>query len=160
MIWAMSENRVIGINNSLPWKLPADMRWFRQHTLGKPILMGRTTYESFGSKALPQRRNLILSRDPAFKASDAEVVDSLQHAIELCADHEELMIIGGASVYEQFLPQATRLYMTLVHTQLQGDAYFPDLDLEQWKLLEQQDHQQDEKHAYDYSFYRYQRKGV
>jgi len=157
LIWAMSENRAIGIENRLPWRLPADMRWFRQHTLGKPILMGRTTYQSFGNKALPDRPNIILSRDPQFSASDAKVFGSLQHALEYCSQYQEVMVIGGAEVYRQCLPLANRLYMTLVHTQVSADAYFPQLDWRQWELLEQQDHQHDDKHAYDYSFFRYQR---
>jgi len=158
LIWAMSENRIIGVDNRLPWKLPADMRWFRQHTLGKPIIMGRTTYQSFGSKALPDRPNIILSRDPDFSANDAEVVTSIEAALQACEPHPEAMVIGGANTYRQFLPLAQRLYMTLVHTQIDGDAHFPDFDLSEWECVEQIDHQRDEKHLYDYSFFRYQRR--
>ena len=153
----MSENRVIGINNSLPWKLPADMRWFRQHTLGKPIIMGRTTYQSFGNKALPERPNIILSRNPDFSAADAQVYASIDLALAACAPYPELMVIGGADLYRQFLPLAHRLYVTLVHAKVEGDAYFPEFDLSEWELLEQIDHQSDDKHVYDYSFLRYQR---
>jgi len=158
LIWAMSDNRVIGIENRLPWKLPADMRWFRQHTLGKPIIMGRTTYQSFGSKALPDRPNIILSRNANFHADDARVVSSIEHALQACEPHQEAMIIGGANIYQQFLPMADRLYITLVHTHIDGDAHFPEFELDAWDCLEQIDHSQDNKHAYDFTFYRYQRR--
>lgn len=149
---------MIGIENRLPWKLPADMRWFRQHTLGKPIIMGRTTYQSFGAKALPQRPNIILTRNPQFKADDAQVVTSIDAALEACKPSQEAMIIGGADLYRQFLPIADRLYLTLVHSEIPGDAYFPSLDLNEWDLLQQIDHDSDDKHAYAFSFFRYQRR--
>ena len=155
----MSENRVIGIDNRLPWKLPADMRWFRQHTLGKPIIMGRKTYQSFGGKALPQRPNIILSRDTTFSANDAQVCPSIDSALAACANHDEAMVIGGANLYAQFLPRADRLYVTLVHARFDGDAFFPEFDINNWSLLEQIDHAADDKHAHAYSFFRYQKRG-
>jgi len=158
IFWAMAENRAIGIDNRLPWHLPEDMRWFRRHTLGKTIVMGRTTYQSFGSKALPDRHNIILSRDHQFSASDATVLSSLDQALKLSSNGEEIMVIGGADIYRQCLPLASRLYLTLVHTQISGDAYFPEVDWREWEKLEQLDHPRDEKHAYAFSFFRYQRR--
>lgn len=174
LIWAMTDERVIGIENRLPWKLPADMRWFRQHTLGKPIVMGRKTFESFGSRPLPDRQNIILTRNAHYcensrgKGSgdntntiterDIEITSSLQGAVDLAQNAEELMVIGGADLYQQSLPRADRLYMTLVHADIKGDAYFPQFDLAQWRELERHDHTADEKNAYNYSFCILERK--
>ena len=133
LIWAMTDDRVIGIKNSLPWKLPADMKWFRQNTLGKPIIMGRKTFESFGAKPLPHRLNIIVSKDSTYLARDAVVVDSIDAALQAAGDADEVMIIGGASLYEQTLPLAGRLYMTVVHAEVQGDAWFPEFDMGQWQ---------------------------
>ena len=121
MIAAMGHGRVIGIENRLPWKLPADMKWFRLHTLGKPIVMGRKTFESFGARALPGRQNIVITHDQSYQAEDADVVHSIDEALAVAADAEEVMIIGGASFYEQMLPQVDRLYITWVHGQFEGD---------------------------------------
>lgn len=158
LIWAMTEDRVIGIENSLPWKLPSDMKWFRQHTLGKPIIMGRTTFESFGAKPLPQRLNIIVSRDSRFEAQDAVVVDSISAALEQVKDADEVMIIGGASVYAQTLPLAQRLYLTLVHADVKGDAWFPQFDLNQWREVDRQKHEADDKNPYACTFLILERK--
>jgi dihydrofolate reductase len=152
LIWAMTDERVIGIENSLPWKLPADMKWFRQHTLGKPIIMGRKTFESFGAKPLPQRLNIIVSKDSQYRAQDAVVVGSIAEAVEKVKDVEEVMVIGGASLYAQTLPLAQRLYMTLVHANIKGDAWFPEFDLNQWQEIERQEHAADEKNPFAYTF--------
>jgi dihydrofolate reductase len=156
LIWAMADNRVIGIENRLPWKLPADMKWFRQHTMGKPIIMGRLTFESFGSKALPGRRNIIISKDKNYGgktlAKDIEVYTSIEAALNAVSDAEEVMIIGGMSLYKQALLLADRLYMTQVHADIEGDAWFPEFDINQWHPIERQDHQADEQNPYAYSF--------
>ena len=152
LIWAMADNRVIGIENRLPWKLPADMRWFRQQTLGKPIVMGRLTFESFGARPLPGRRNLIVSRNPDYRAEGAEVFDSLPAALAAAEDDAEVMVIGGASLYAQALPLADRLYLTLVHAKVEGDAYFPDFDMGEWREVERLDHAADEKNPHPCSF--------
>ena len=152
LIWAMADNRVIGIKNRLPWKLPADMRWFRQNTLGKPIIMGRLTFESFGAKPLPGRRNIVVTRNPHYAAEDIETFNSLDDALAACADAEEVMLIGGMSLYQQALPLADRLYMTLVHADLEGDAWFPAFDLEQWRETHHEDFPADDKNPYPYSF--------
>ncbi len=148
----MTDERVIGINNSLPWKLPADMKWFRQHTLGKPIIMGRKTFESFGSKPLPQRLNIIVTKDADYQADNALVSTSIGQALTLAGDVEEVMIIGGSSLYQQTLPLAQRLYMTIVHADVQGDAWFPEFDLQQWREVQRSEHGADEKNPYACSF--------
>ncbi|NOX77052.1 MAG: type 3 dihydrofolate reductase [Gammaproteobacteria bacterium] len=152
LIWAMADNRIIGIENRLPWKLPADMKWFRQNTLGKPIVMGRLTFESFGAKPLPGRRNIIVSRNPDYSADGIEVYSSLEEAVQATAGAEETMIIGGASLYAQALPLAQRLYMTLVHSHIEGDTCFPDIDLGQWTQTQRQDFEADDANHHPYSF--------
>ena len=152
MIAAMADNRVIGINNSLPWKLPNDMKWFRQNTLGKPIVMGRKTFESFGAKPLPGRTNIIISRDQNYTAEDCIVVHSIEEAINAADDAAEIMIIGGASFYEQMLPQADRLYLTFVHSKVTGDAWFPEWNKNEWREVEHIDHDADDKNPHAHSF--------
>ena len=152
LIWAMTDERVIGINNSLPWKLPADMKWFRQHTLGKPIIMGRKTFESFGSKPLPQRLNIIVTKDADYQTDNALVSTSIEQALTLAGDVEEVMIIGGSSLYQQTLPLAQRLYLTIVHADVQGDAWFPEFDLQQWREVQRSEHGADEKNPHACSF--------
>lgn len=152
MIVAMTEGRVIGIKNSLPWKLPNDMKWFRKNTMGKPIVMGRKTFESFGAKPLPGRINIIISRDKSYQASDSIVVHSVDEAIKAAGDVDEVMIIGGASFYEQMLPKADRLYLTFVHAELDGDAWFPEINNNDWNKVEKIDNKKDEKNRYAHSF--------
>ncbi len=159
LIWAMADNRIIGIDNRLPWKLPADMQWFRRNTLGKPIVMGRLTFESFGARPLPGRRNLIVSRNPDYAAEGAEVFSSLEAALAATAEDDEVMVIGGASLYAQALPLADRLYMTLVHTEAEGDAHFPDFDRGQWREVERTEHDADEKNPHPCSFVVLERRG-
>ena len=152
MIAAMTDDGVIGIENRLPWKLPNDMKWFRQHTLGKPIIMGRKTFESFGSKPLPDRTNIIITRDKTYQAKGSIVVHSIDEALQAAGDVDEVMIIGGASFYEQMLPQANRLYLTLVHAKTEGDAWFPEIDFSAWNEVEHIDYQADEKNPLAHSF--------
>ncbi len=158
MIAAMADNRVIGINNSLPWKLPNDMKWFRQNTLGKPIVMGRKTFESFGAKPLPGRTNIIISRDQTYQADDCIIAHSIDEAINAAGEVDEVMIIGGASFYEQMLPRADRLYLTFVHTKVEGDAWFPDWNTNDWQEVERIDHAADEKNPHAHSFVILERK--
>ena len=152
MIAAMTEDRVIGIKNSLPWKLPNDMKWFRQNTMGKPIIMGRKTFESFGAKALSGRVNIIITRDQSYQASDIIVVHSIDDAIKAAGNVDEVMIIGGASFYEQMLPKADRLYLTFVHAELEGDAWFPEINNNDWNKVEKINHKKDDKNRYAHSF--------
>lgn len=158
MIAAMTDDRVIGIKNTLPWKLPNDMKWFRQNTLGKPIVMGRKTFESFGAKPLPGRTNIIITRDQSYTAEDSVVVYSIDEALKAAGDVEEVMIIGGASFYEQMLPKADRLYLTFVHAEIEGDAWFPEFDLNEWNEIESIEHDMDEKNAYPHKFVIFDRK--
>ena len=158
MIAAMTEDRVIGIENSLPWKLPNDMKWFRQNTLGKPIVMGRKTFESFGARPLPGRTNIIITRDQSYQAEDSVVVYSIDEALKAAGDVDEVMIIGGASFYEQMLPRADRLYLTFVEADLQGDAWFPEFDLNDWNEVESIHHEKDDKNAYPHRFVIFDRK--
>jgi dihydrofolate reductase len=152
MIAAMADNRVIGIDNRLPWKLPADMQWFRKHTLGKPIVMGRKTWESL-SGPLPKRLNIVLTRDTSYQADGAVVVHDVDTALEMAARQaDEVMIIGGASFYAEMLPRTRRLYLTYIHANVEGDAWFPDIDMAQWREVEREDHSQDENNPHDYSF--------
>lgn len=158
IVSAMADNRVIGINNRLPWKLPADMKWFRQHTLGKPIVMGRKTFESFGSKPLPERLNIVITREQGYVAPGAKVVHSIDEAIALAGDVPEIMIIGGASFYEQMLPRAQRMYLTLVHAKVAGDAWFPQYDPTQWQEQSRSEYPADEKNPHAMSFVILERK--
>ncbi len=157
IIAAMTDDGVIGIENRLPWDLPADMKWFRQQTLGKPVLMGRKTYDSIG-KPLPGRRNIVISRDSTLILEGCEVVNTIETALERCSTVDEVMIIGGASFYQQTLPQADQLYLTLVHANIKGDAYFPPLNLTEWHEIVRIDHPADAQNCFSYSFTVLERK--
>lgn len=150
LIAAMAEDRVIGKDNQMPWHLPADLAWFKQNTLNKPIIMGRKTYESIG-RPLPGRHNIVLSRQAG---NDERVtwVTSAQDAIVAAGDVEEVMIIGGGNIYQQFLPFATRLYITHIEAKLDGDTTFPDYTQQNWKVTHSESHQPDEKNEYSYRF--------
>lgn len=157
LISGMGHDRVIGIENRLPWKLPADMKWFREQTMGKPIVMGRKTFESFGAKPLPGRTNIIITGDISYKANDCIVVHNIDDAIKAADNTEEIMIIGGASFYEQMLPRADRMYLTEIHETFQGDSWFPAYDESDWHETKRIDCAADEKNRYDYSFVVYER---
>ncbi len=152
LIWAMDDNRLIGVENRLPWKLPADMKWFRRHTLGKTIVMGRKTFESFGGKPLPDRTNIVVTHDKNYQATGAVVVHSIEEALQAAAGEQEIVIIGGASFYEQMLPHADRLYITHVHGVFAGDAWFPPVDMAQWRLVMSEESSVDEKNAFACTF--------
>lgn len=157
LIAAMAENRVIGAEGTLPWHLPADLKRFKALTMGHPILMGRKTYESIG-RPLPQRRNLVLTRQREWSAPGTETVQTLDEALGRIEPGEELFVIGGEQVYRLALPRAKRLYLTLVHTQVAGDAVFPPFDVEQWHLREQEDRPADERNAHAMTFLCYERR--
>ncbi|MBA2664320.1 MAG: type 3 dihydrofolate reductase [Bradymonadaceae bacterium] len=133
LIAAIDLEMAIGKDNALPWHLPADLRTFRKTTMGKPIVMGRRTFESIG-KPLPGRANIVLSRDPNFQASGCHVVHCVEAAIAAAGDVDELMVIGGAGVFEEFLAQADRLYLTVVSGTFAGDVFFPAFDEAQWRV--------------------------
>lgn len=151
LIAAMAENRVIGINNTLPWHLPADFKHFKSVTMGKPILMGRKTYESIG-RPLPGRTNVIITNNSDYCAEGCEVVNSIDEALSLTSDQPEVMVIGGASFYQQTLPIAHKIYLTIIHHNFEGDAHFVEFDQSQWREVERVDHEADEKNGYPYSF--------
>lgn len=161
LIVAMAQNNVIGINNSLPWHLPNDLKYFKKVTMGKPIVMGRKTYESIG-KPLPGRRNIVITRQEGYTgvgSDDAiDVVSSLDQAIELGENialvegHEEVMVIGGAEIYKQALLKAERLYITHVLAEVKGDAYFPEVDWTLYDEIGHEDYAASGPNPYDYRF--------
>lgn len=151
IIVALAENRVIGIENRLPWHLPGDMKWFRRHTLGKPVVMGRKTFESLG-RPLPERHNIVVTADASYRADGATVVHSIEEALHAAGDVLDVMIIGGESFYRQMLPQTDRLILTLVHADVAGDAWFPEFDWNDWREVERGDHPADDKNPYAFSF--------
>ena len=150
-IWAMTRNRVIGADGDLPWRLPDDMRFFRRTTLGKPVIMGRRTFDEIG-RPLPKRRNIVLSRR-GLAASGVEVVSDFDAALVLAAEGQpqEACVIGGAEVYALALPRVQRLYMTLIDTELQGDTWFPEFDLGEFRETERTEHPADERHAWPFT---------
>ncbi|HHW76820.1 MAG TPA: type 3 dihydrofolate reductase [Xanthomonadaceae bacterium] len=159
LIAALARNRVIGRDNRLPWHLPADLRFFRQATMGKPLLMGRRTWESIG-RPLPGRRMIVLSRDPGCQAPGCAVARSLDQALAIAGAVPEIMVIGGASLYAQTLPLAERLYLTVVEADVPGDVWFPDWDERAWRLVWEEAHPADAAHAWPYRFQRLERMRV
>lgn len=165
LIWAMSENRVIGRDNQLPWYLPNDLQYFKRVTSGKPVIMGRKTYDSIG-KPLPNRTNIIITRDPNYQAEGCQVVHSLDDAISLAQAQvaagggDEVIVMGGAEIYAQALPLADRLYVTLVHAHVAGDAEFPAIDFDAWREIARQDYSAEGPNPYDYSFVVYERPAL
>lgn len=157
LIVAMDENRLIGNKNKLPWHLPADLAFFKRTTMGKPIVMGRKTYQSIG-KPLPGRRNIVITRDAAFSAAGCEVANSIETAMSLTNDDDEVMLIGGASLYQQTIARATRLYITRIHHSFEGDTWFPKIDLREWKTVNREDFDADQSNQYAYSFIKYVRE--
>lgn len=151
LIAAMAHGRVIGNAGGMPWHLPADLAWFKRNTLGKPIIMGRKTWDSIG-RALPGRRNLVISRDETFQPAGAERVASPDVALAAVADAPEIMVVGGAQVYRYCLPRADRLYLTLIDADLSGDTFFPDYNLYSWHERERIDHPADASNPYPYTF--------
>ena len=159
LVVAASQNNAIGKDNQLLWHLPKDMRFFKNTTWAMPILMGRKTYESMGSRLLPGRFNIILTNQLGLKIQGAEVVHSLQEAVELVSknDYQELMVIGGGQIYEMALPLASKIWLTRVHTQIDGDTFFPILGTE-WEKQSVESHVADEKHLFAFDFECWQRK--
>ena len=151
LIVAASTNDVIGVRGQLPWHLPNDFKYFKEITMGKPVLMGRLTWDSIG-KPLPGRTNIVMTRQPGFAAQGASVVGSTAAAIDAAGEANELMVIGGGQVYQQFIDSADRIYMTRVNAHIEGDALFPALDPQQWSLTSCQKKTADERHAFDYEF--------
>ena len=156
IIVAMAANGVIGRDNQLPWHLPADLRHFKQTTMGKPILMGRKTWESIG-RPLPGRLNIVITRDSTYSAAGCEVVNSIDAAITAAGERDEVMVIGGAELYRQVLPYTDTIYLTRIHEAFEGDTRFPEIRNTEWHQVERVDHEADEKNSHDYSFIRLER---
>jgi len=149
---------VIGKDNRLLWHLPEDLKFFKRQTTGKVMIMGRKTYESIGSRPLPNRTNVVITRNRDFEAPAGVVVfHSLNEALEFYKDEPEICIAGGQQIFEKILPYVDIIYLTRVHTTIEGDTFFPDLDPAVWKLKEKVRHEADEKHAHAYTFMTFER---
>jgi dihydrofolate reductase len=153
----MAENRVIGRDGGLPWRLPADMRHFKQLTTGHAVIMGRRTYDSVG-EPLAGRRNIVVTRDAGLRYDGVETVHDLEHALSLAGTDDEIFVAGGAEIYRLALPHADRIYLTVVHASVDGDTVFPEFSLDEWVLTSDVRHETDERHAYPYSFRVYERR--
>jgi dihydrofolate reductase len=151
LIAALADNGTIGKDNALPWHLPDDFKWFKKMTLGKPVIMGRRTWESIGSKPLPGRKNIVLTHSPSSHVRGVEMVFNLQRAVECAGREDEAVIIGGARLYKEALPIADLMYLTRVHADLEGDTFFPEVDWNQWERLSSEAHAADERHAYAFT---------
>ncbi|MDT8310495.1 MAG: dihydrofolate reductase [Methylophaga sp.] len=157
IIVAMDENRLIGKDNDLPWRLSADLQFFKRTTMGKPLIMGRNTHESIG-RALPGRRNIVITRQTDYRpAAGCELASDPYQALALCADEPEVMLMGGASLYQKLFEEADKLYLTRVLAKLDGDSWFPEIDWSKWLLLSQDSHPADDKNQFAYCFEIYQR---
>ncbi|MGF1725167.1 type 3 dihydrofolate reductase [Photobacterium nomapromontoriensis] len=150
MVAAMANNRVIGKDNAMPWHLPADFAWFKKVTMGKPVVMGRKTFESIG-RPLPGRQNIVISRNPEFQADGVTVVADIAAAQVAAGVVDELMIIGGGSIYTTCLPDADRLYLTFIELTVDGDTCFPDWG-QGWQEVHRESYLADEKNAHDMQF--------
>ncbi|MDX5445878.1 MAG: type 3 dihydrofolate reductase [Zoogloeaceae bacterium] len=151
IVVAMDRNRLIGRGNTLPWHLPADLAHFKSVTMGKPILMGRKTYESIG-RPLPGRHNIVITRNAGFAAPGCTVVTSVEAALAAAGAVPEIMLIGGAQLYAELLPRVGRIYVTRIDAAFEGDAWFPALDDGDWVETARSDHDPDERNPYPYSF--------
>ena len=156
IIVATDEGGLIGKENDLPWKLSADLQYFRRVTMGKALIMGRRTHESIG-RALPGRKNIVITSDRKYESEGCTVIFSAQEALQECEKVGEVMVMGGASLYEQFLPEASTIYLTLVHASLEGDTWFPEWDKSLWRVVSKERLPADEKNEHPYSFIVYKR---
>lgn len=147
----MARNGVIGRDNCLPWHLPADLKHFKALTMGKPLVMGRKTWESLPG-LLPGRRHIVVTRNPAYVAAGAETAHSLEEAIALASDAGEVMVVGGANLYAQALSLADRIHLTLVDAEFDGDTHFPEIEPADWTETERERHPADEKNRWPYIF--------
>lgn len=159
MIVAMAKNRMIGKDNQMPWHLPDDLKYFKAQTLNKPVIMGRKTFESLGSRPLPNRPNLVITRNVEFQAVGVEVFNSVESALESVKTFPEVVIMGGAQIYQQWIDKVDRLLITEVEVELDGDAYFPDFKAgnQIWLEVSRKHHSIDEKHKYAFDFVEYKK---
>lgn len=158
-IVATAKNNVIGKDNQIPWYLPADLKYFKKCTLDHHIIMGRNCFESIG-RALPKRTNVIVTRDMFYTVSNCMIAHSVGEALSIAEDNgeEEAFIIGGGQIYEQTIDLWDKLYLTEVDLEVDGDVFFPEIDLSEWKMIKKQDCIKDEKNSHNYSFRQYERK--
>lgn len=160
LIAAASENNVIGKGNALPWDLPSELKYFRDTTRGKPVIMGRKTYDSIG-RPMPGRHNIVVTRDREWKAEGCDTVTSAEEAITLAGQDgiEEIFVIGGEQIYRLALPLADRIYLTRVHTIIEGgEAFFPSFDLAEWEEIRKEEHPEDAENPIAYTIHVFQRK--
>lgn len=157
LVAAAAENNVIGKDNTLIWRMPADMKFFKNLTTGHTVVMGRKTYESMG-RPLPNRKNIIITRDKNYKADGCVVINSFSDILMLCKDESEVFVIGGAEIYKQYMNSADKIYLTRIHYSFQGDAFFPEIPSSDWYETKRQDFAMDEKNPYPYSFIEFNRK--
>ena len=157
IIVAMSENRVIGRDNHLPWRLPADLKRLKSLTMGHHLLLGRKTFESIG-RPLPGRKMVVITRQSDFSSPGVLVAHSLGGALDLCQGDDEVFIGGGAGIYQEALALADRIYLTVLHQEVDGDTLFPAYDSSDWLIIEKEDHGPDQKNPYDYTFLTLERK--
>ena len=151
LVVACARNRAIGLKNQLPWRLPDDLKRFKELTTGAPVIMGRKTFESIG-RPLPNRRNLVITRQVDFSSAGIETAASLEAAIELCSGTEQVFVIGGAEIYRLALPHADRIYLTWVESEVEGDAFFPEGRSEEFDLVSRKEHPADDRHSVPFSF--------
>jgi dihydrofolate reductase len=156
LIAAMAADRVIGMDNAMPWHLPADLAWFKRQTLDKPVIMGRRTWESIG-RPLPGRLNIVISSQPG-DAEGVNWVTSIDEALQAAGEVDEVMVIGGGRIYEQLLPRADRLYLTHIDAEVVGDTTFPDFEPEEWQSTFSEFHDADEKNSHSFCFEILQRR--
>ncbi|MBW6459037.1 MAG: dihydrofolate reductase [Bacteroidales bacterium] len=157
IIVAITPNYAIGINNQLLWHISDDLKRFKKITSGKQVIMGKLTYESLPLRPLPNRRNIVITDDVNEKFEGCITVNSIPEALSYCNEDDESFIIGGGSVYRQFMPYATKLYLTMVHKDFEADTFFPEIDFSQWKLIEREDHENDQTVDFSYSFLVYEK---
>jgi dihydrofolate reductase len=157
LIAALAENGVIGRGGELPWHLPDDFRQFKRRTKGKPVVMGRKTWESLPKRPLPKRHNIVITRQAGYEAPGATVVGSLEAALEAAGDAPEVMVLGGGQIYAAALPRADRLVLTHVETVVEGDARFPAVDWSRWRVVAQERHAADDRHAHPFRVVVYER---
>ncbi|MFC5560328.1 type 3 dihydrofolate reductase [Ureibacillus thermophilus] len=155
LIVAHDKNRVIGYNNQMPWHLPGDLKYFKETTMGKPLIMGRKTFESIG-RPLPGRRNIVITRNKEYHHEGIEVASSLEEALKLAGNAEEIMVIGGEQIFKLALPIADRLYITQIHHEFKGDTYFPEYG-DEWKIVSASE-KYETKEGYMYQYLVYERK--
>jgi len=153
---AFGENRGLGFNNKLSWSLPDDLKRFKEITRGHTVIMGRKTYESIGMP-LPNRKNIVITRDKNYLRHGVDVVHSIEEALERCKGEQEVFVIGGGEILKLALPYVNKMYLTHVEADLPADSFFPEMDFSKWKIIKEEFHPKDERHAYNYTFRVYEK---